>query len=372
MTTIPLRIRLLAGLFLLIFGFWLWNWVSGWGLVTVRAYDDSFGNIQRSIERQGRIKIVSNVPPETKLSMEVVKVSPVEAVNVLAARVDGRCSITFIVAPDNAGVRAGGESLRSSERNPAFRLLRVRGWGDEMFNSPPDLRKVRWNVSTMDEKSLQTYLDQIVQKTGVSVLIAADWNPSVSKEPKSAEAGVSLRSLVSSVGGKVEEVFAVTTQPDDASSGRDRADGGDGPPWGGGGNPSGGGGNPSGGGGGGNRNPAGAPGAVSDSAGSPNAGSERAWADERVKAQIELLPPEQREIAKNDYDELQKFFAGVRQLPVDQRRAAIEERISNPAMQERMLERETTRDMNRGPERRVARYKRSIEQKQAYRNGQQN
>ncbi len=358
--TIPMRLRLLAGVFFLLFAFWLWHWIAAWGLVTVRAYDESFANIQRSIERQGRIKIVSNVPPETKISMAVTKVPAVEAVSVLAARVDGRWSVTYVVAPDKTGLAGALAAMQSPESNPAFRFFRVRGWGEDMFSSPPDVRRVRWNVSVMDGSLLQSYLDQLVQKTGVAVVVPTDWNPVVAKAPDGGEAADALRTMVSRAGGKVDEVFGIIIRPDDGSTGGDRADGNDSRPWGGGGNPF----------GGDNRNRAGAPGGSAESSALRGGESNRAWAEERMMAQLALLPPAEKEVAQKEYDEARNFFAGLRELPEDQRRAAMEQRMNDPAVQERMMERELNRDVNRGPDRRAARYRRYIERKQAYRNDQ--
>jgi len=357
-----MRLRLLAGVFFLFFAFWLWNWIAAWGLVTVRAYDDSFANIQRSIERQGRIKIVSNVPPETKISMSVIKVPAVEAVSVLAARVDGRWSVTYVVAPDKAGLAASTAAIQGPESNPAFRFFRVRGWGEDMFPSAPDVRRARWNVSAMEGSLLQPYLDQLVQKTGVAVVVPADWNPVLAKAPEGGEAAGALRTMVSRAGGKVDEVFGIIIRPDDGSTGGDRADGNDSRPWGGGGNPF----------GGDTRNRAGASSGSAEPSASQGGESNRAWAEERMMAQLALLPPAEKEVAQKEYDEARNFFAGLRELPEDQRRAAMEQRMNDPAVQERMIERELNRDVNRGPDRRAARYRRYIERKQAYRNDQQN
>lgn len=352
------RIRLLAGVFLILFGFWLWNWIAGWGLVTVRAYGETFADIERSIERQGGIQIVSNVPPETKLSMEVIKVSPAEAVNVLAARVDGRWAVTYIAAPDRAAVKAGIIALQAAGGDETFRLIRVRGWGGDMFDAAPDVRRVRWSVSPMEDSSLQAYLDQLVQKTGVSVMVPTEWNPPIAKTPKNNDAAGAVNALVSAAGGKVDEVFTIIIRPEGSGGGDDRDWNED---------------RPRGAGTGGAQpgdNSAAAGGNREASAPSGDRSASADWGRERVMAQIEQLPAVEREKVKAEYDEMRKFFEGLRQLPEDQRRAAMEERMNDPVVQERMMERELNRDMNRGPERRIARYRRYIERKENYRNEQ--
>lgn len=364
------RIKLLVGVLVITFGYWIWTWISGWGLVTVRAYDQSFAKIQRSIERQGGIKIISNVPPETLLSMEVVRVSAADAVDVLAARVDGRWAVTYLAAPSKSELSGAMQSVMSPDDNSAYRTLRTRGGGMGGFDMVPDVRRVKWNVSPMEEQTLEAYLDQFVQKTGASVVFPSEWNPAVAKQPKSGVAGSALREMVKSAGGQVDEVFAIVVRPE--GSGGDRGFGGEGEGSWGSGNVTRGGPPPSGGGSQRSEAPSG-----SSSAGTPtqvrNAEGGRnnpEWARERMMAQIEQLPAAEQAAAKKDFEDMRAFFEEVRALPPEQRRAAMEQRMNDPAVQERMMERETSRDIRQGPERRIARYKNYIARKESRRNAE--
>jgi len=351
------RLKLLGGAIVILAAFWLWSWISGWGLVTVRAYDDTFASIQRSIERQGAIKIVSNVPPETRLAMEVERVRPEEAVEVLAARVDGRWSVTFVAGPSKDDVQSGIAAIFSPDGDNAFRQFRA-GWGGfSPVDVTPDVRRIPWNVSPMEEQTFGGYLDQFVQKTGAAVVIPSAWNPSQPKPPRGGEAAEALRAMVSDAGGRVEEVFAIVVSPE--RDGGDRAEwDGDGA-WGGG--------RPSAPATGGGVAPTASEG---DRPRVPRSQSNPEWVQERVAAQIDQLPAAEREVAKKDYDEMRAFFAEMRALPPDQRRAAIEQRMNDPVIQERMLERELRRDLNRGPDKRAARYRSYVARKETRRNAQ--
>ncbi len=349
------RLKLLGGAFCILAAFWLWSWISGWGLVTVRAYDETFASIQRSIERQGGIRIVSNVPPETKLAMEVERVRPEEAVEVLAARVDGRWSVTFVAGPLEEDVQAGIAAIFAPDGDDSFRQFRAGGGGFSPVDVTPDVRKIRWTVSSMDEQTLGGYLDQFVQKTGAAVVIPSAWDPPQSKPPKGGEAAKALRAMVSAAGGRVEEVFAIVVRPqqDDGDRGEWGSDGA----WGGGrsdGAATRGGGAPTT--SGGDRPPA------------PKSQPNPEWVRERMVAQIEQLPAAEREVAKRDFDEMSAFFAEMRALPPDQRRAAMEQRMNDPVVQERMQERELRRDLNRGPDKRAARYRSYVARKETRRN----
>lgn len=354
------RMKVLGGILLLLLGLFLWNWIAGWGLVTIRAYDDTFASIQRSIERQGGIKIVSNVPPDTRLGMEVEKVSAAEAVEVLAARVDGRWSVTYVSGPSKPEIADGIQVVVAGDSNDDFRILRARGGWMPAFDAVPDVRKIRWEVSAMEEATLGAYLNQLVQKTGASVVMPTSWNPAMPTPPKGGEAGSSVRSMVQAAGGRVEEVFSISARAD--GDGNRGEWGGDGEwSWAGGGGRQ------------GSQNATGEQRQREVPAGAGAADGRRPnpeWARERMVAQIEQLPLGEREVARKDYEEMQTFMEEVRQMNSDQRQAAIEQRMNDPAAQERMLERELRRDLNRGPDRRAARYRNYISRKEARRNAQ--
>jgi len=74
---------------------------NGWGLITVKVTDAPLSKVLKSIEWQGWVKIYSNVPPDTKVSMFVDHVPLAEAMETLAANVS-------VPVPDDQGAPGGG------------------------------------------------------------------------------------------------------------------------------------------------------------------------------------------------------------------------------------------------------------------------
>lgn len=346
------RTKIIAAVLVAALALLVWNLVSGWGLVTVRAYDRPFSEIQRSIERQGGVKIVSNVPPDTIVSMNVERVPVTEALEYLAFAVEGRWAFAYAVGPDRSAVAAARSVAAEPGRAEGFRTFRTRGAGGGMlFDTTPDVRKVRWDASEMPESSLHTWLDQVVQKTGVQVTAPSDWNPEISASIRGGSADSGVRDIARAARGSVEEFVIISARPEPEGGGWDDEGG---PTFAGG--------------GGGGRQQAGGGGGPPQ--GRVPQGQQAEWARERTVAQIAQLPPAQRSQAEKEFNEWQQFMAEVREMEPEQRRAAFERRMNDPVVQERMLEREMRRDLARGPDRRAQRYRSYIPRKEAWRNNE--
>jgi hypothetical protein len=345
----PTRMKILLGIAAVLAIGLLWNWISGWGLVTVHVQDKPVADVIRSIERQGGIKIVTNAPADAVVSMDVDKVKPVDAVDVLAARIDGNWSIGYMAGASKTDVEAGLTTLASGERGGGLRTFGLWGGGgggfggDVMGDVPVDARLVEWSVSPMDTSNLQSYLDQLSVKTGLMAAVPEGWNPDLSNQPSGGKAGDALKALVKSVKGAYQEIFVVRVMN------RERfADGG--------------------------RNGPGAEGGFGgprqDGGFNPPERTEaqqqqrEQWMQERVMARLDQLPVEEREQAKKEFDEMRAMFDKIRELPEDQRRTAMQNLFENPAMQERMAERAASRDEKSGPERRAERSRRYVQRKQ--------
>ncbi len=74
---------------------------DNWGLITVKVTDAPLGKVIKSIEWQGWVKICTNVPLDTKVSIYVDHVPLAEAMETLAANVS-------LPPADNAGAPGGG------------------------------------------------------------------------------------------------------------------------------------------------------------------------------------------------------------------------------------------------------------------------
>jgi len=332
----PTRQKLLLGVAAVLLIVCVWKWIAGWGLVTVHVTGEPLSKVIRSIERQGGIEIVTSADLSTSVTMNVDKVPPADAVDTLAARLDGSWSVAYVAGPTKADITAGLAALSSSGPNQDFRTFGFgMGGGGGMFDvsdTTIDPRKVFWKVSVSEDKQLHSYLEQITMKTGVMAVAPAAWNPPVTQTPAGGKAASAIRSLVHSVRGDVKEVFVIRVWnrdqfADRGATGQRGTDGGMG------------GGRPDGGFGG--------------------AGGRREfrpeWMEERAMARIAQLPTAEQEQAKKDFQDMRAFFEQMRNLPEDQRRTAMENFFNSPAVQERMADREAARAEKSGPERRADR-----------------
>ncbi len=340
------RLRILLGVAAVVAAVLVWKWIAGWGLVTVEVSGESLAKVIRSIERQGGVTIATNLDPETLVTMNVYKVPVAEAVDFLAARTDARWSVAYVSGSGKAEVRSGVDALTADGRSDEFVVYNYPTWGMGMESETiPDPRMVKWSVSAADEGDLTSYLDQAAQKTGVTTVLPVGWNPPVVRVPAGGEAGSAISKMVKAGGGRVEEVFLLKVsnrewagsggaRPQRASTATE---------------------------GGGQPAAASAPPAERQRRERPEANPE--WAEERMQAQIALLPEAERAAAKETYESIRDFFQRVRDLPEDQRRAAMEEHFSKPEVQARMDERRTLREDRAGAERKADRARRYVERK---------
>lgn len=343
----PTRFKILLGVAGVLLAMVLWNWISGWGLVTVHAIGQPLAKVVKSIERQAGVKIVTNADPTTSISMDVDRVPVAEAVDIVAARLDGGWTIGYAAGPAKADVIGAIASLQAGERDDNFaRFGFRRGGGDfgdmDVGETAIDTRRVVWKVSPSDDPKLQSYLQQLSMKTGLGVIVPQSWNPELGKVPEGGTTEKAMRAMVSSVKGELQEIFVVRVQNEDRARTADR---GEGRP----------------------ERVAGTDGGFGgrrDGGGGERRDFNPAWMEERALARIEQLPAAEREQAKKDFTEMRDMFVRMRALPEDQRRAAMEKFFNDPAVQERMLNREMSRDAKRSPEKRADRFRRYIERKQ--------
>jgi len=332
----PTRFKILLGVAAVLLAMLVWNWIAGWGLVTVHASAQPLSKVISSIERQGGIKIVTNADLTTAIDMDVDRVPVVDAVDVLAARLDGNWNITYVAGPQKSDVIAGITALQQGDRrNTDFARFGGGGGfggGMDMTDTVIDVRRVSWKVSPSDKPEFQAYLDQMTQKTGAGAIVPQTWNPVLSSPPTGGKVASAIKQLVHAAKGQVEEVFVIRVRTDDPTR---TADGGGGDR----------GGPPDGGfGGRGNFNPQ--------------------WVQERTEARLAQLPPAEREQATKDFSEMRANWERIRALPETERRAEMEKIFNNPAFQDRMVERMMSRDAKRSPEKRAERFRQYIERKQ--------
>lgn len=332
------RILVLGGVALLLCVTLVWRWMSGWGLVTVDFTDVPLSKVIRSIEHQGRVKIATNADLSTPVTILLSRAPVFEAIDTLAARLDGDARLAFLAAPEKkqitevltaftTGANPGGWSVFSAGFGGGF------GGGGETEVDP---RRIEWTVSASADQNLQTLLQQGAQKTGALFATPESWNPSVRRLPAAGKTGQVAGRLVKAARGHMRELFLITVRPPRPEG--ERAAGERGPDrWEG-------------------RT------VLSASRGNRNANPE--WMAERVQAQIAQLPVEERADAQKQFDEMRQFWQSVRALPEEERRAKMEELMNNPEVQARMEERMAARDARRSPQQREQRMRRYVDRKQ--------
>lgn len=329
------RTHILVGVAVLLLGVILWNWISGWGLITVDFKDAPLSTVLKKIERQGGVRIVTNADPTTKMTLQLDHVSLAEAMNTVSARLDGSSRLAYVAAPTKAQIEQVFNDFTQNTNPSGWKVYFSGGrfggdFGGEEMIGPKELE---WKVSDTPEKGLQGFLDQGSQKTGAFFAAPEDWNPTLASFPATNSVRKVTYSAVSQAKGKVVEAVFVMVRPprDDTADNNNR--GGYNYPGamqmrGGGFNPRGRGGNPE-------------------------------WMADRMNAQIAALPAEDQAEAKALFAKFQAAMA----LPEDQRREKMRELFQDPQMQEMMEKRMEARDAKRTPEQRQQRYQRYIERK---------
>lgn len=316
----------------------IWHIYSGWGLVTINVQDERVDRVLSSISRQGGIDIVSTLPPETRVSLHVRRVPPVEALDIVAVRTDANWQVAYLGAPDRRTIDTALATFRSGTNPENWTSFRVGGFGGG-FLSPSgtaiDLRKIEWTPD--GDASLADMLREAAEKTGIYLAAPDDWSPQV-RSPGAGAAEKNIPRIFLNAGGVSREVFLVRPDPTP-----------DGPPTGGSE------------GGGGRRSWIGSP---SSSPTRPTAAAPERMT-QRAEAQIALLPADEQPRAREDLAVMKKFWDEVRDLPEEQRRERAREFFASPAMQERMEELRTSRENKMTPQQMIQRSQRYWDRKAA-------
>ena len=307
------------------------------GLITLDFKDAPVSKVISSIERQGHVRIGTNVPPETLVTMQMKRVPLMDALETLSVRIEGELRVIYAGATTKTQAVSALEELQSGNPSDNWAVAWFPSMGMIAGDTPPDPRSLAVKPETGEKNDLQSALQQVAMKSGVMTAVPKDWNPDAKMPANTAPASNIVKQLINSSGGQVQESFLII-----ARGGRDGGRDG-GPPG------------------------QGAPGG--DRGGPP--GGQRPgreamnpeWLAQRAEAAIAQLPPEERLAAKADFDATRKFWDEVRALPDDQRRAKMEEFFNRPDVQDKMEQRQTARDSRQSPQQREKRMKSYIERK---------
>jgi hypothetical protein len=298
--------------------------------ITVNFKNAPFSKVVAEIQRQGRVKIVSNVPPQTPVTLQLDHAPLLDALDTFSVRTETDLRPATIAAPDRGRTIEAITLFESGKKPENWTIVSPPGGFLPTSTTIIDVRKIPVALDQSTATDLHSSLKQIAMKSGLATAAPADWNPSVTP-PKSPKAAADLaRSIARSAKGQTVDVFLML-----ARGGTDR---GDGPP----------------------RNAGG-----EGWNGGPRPGFDPASFAARAEAAIAQLPAEERPAALADLNAMQAVWKEVAALPEDQRREKMAEIFNRPEIQERMAEREAARDAKRTPEQRADRYKRYVQRKQA-------
>ena len=318
-TPSPNRLLLLSGVACVLAVIMITRWISDWGLVTIHVKDAPLGKVIPSIARQAHVRVESSLDPSKMVSMDVDKVPLVEALEILALRLDASWRPAFLAAPGKADLEAGILQLRESGKIEgwvtAYYPDRGMGIPDDQAINPATLE---WKAEG-PELELVKLFDEAAQKTGIMTSLPKEWNPTARRLPKPAAVSTAVTDLAGSVRGKVAAVYLITE--------RGRRGDQPGPP------------------------PPGE--AQPDPA--PKATPRPEWIEQRQIAQIKKLPPAKRAEAKKEMDEAKAFFAAIKDLPPEERRVKIQERMRDPAFADKMDDQRLLRDSKLTPQQRIQR-----------------
>jgi hypothetical protein len=335
-----------ATILLLLFAVTYWIW-SNWGLITVDVNGKPLADVIRSIEKQGGIVLKTNLDPAKPVNMHVFKVPLTEAMEKLAAITESRWRLGYLFGPDSATLKLALEAYGTNGKRPEgwknfdVPLFRRSGSDDEVV--PMDPREDTWNVKEPEDKTLQGFMQSAATGVSASFTCPEAFNPAVSKTPSSGQIRKSAPQLAKIAGAKVQEVFFLMGRPprtadSDQNPDRDRERDDDGLP-------------------GGPRFGRGGPGG--------SRGASFTLMRERQLAEIAKLPPSMQKSAKAEFEEREKFFASLRDLSDDERRAKFAEYMNNPANQDSMQNQQMKGNERNSPEQRLAKYQTYVAHKQA-------
>jgi hypothetical protein len=201
----------ISTLLLLVFAVAHHIWAN-WGLVTVHARQQPLARVISSIQRQGRATIQTDLPGDTLVSMDCVKVPVADALETLAANTQSRWRLVYIAA----GTRTALKSFAwaGSQVPDGWKMLSIPFGNIAAFagdDAPAqDPRQDPWTLKTAAPAPIQSFFLEAAQATNASFAFPADWNPNVKSAPASGIVDKLIPKLVSAANGYHTEVFLLT------------------------------------------------------------------------------------------------------------------------------------------------------------------
>jgi hypothetical protein len=310
----------------------IYYFVNDWGKITVNFKDAPASKVFAEIGRQAGVPFITNLDPDTKVTIRLTKATLDEAVDTLAVSTETRGSLFYILAPNKQELANGTAALMEGRRRGED------GNSDWQWHSHPlpgmlqmaaddvmrDYSKEIWQPTEAPAgNELNNVLESFSLYTNCSFINPTNWNPALSKIPANGRIQSAVKQAASLAGGKMEKVFYFRGRP------RNFAQNQDGPPRDG---------------GGGERQ-------GNWQRGDNQFNLDASW----IQARVKQLPPDARQ-AFTLMQEMQK-------LTPEQRRARFEQMMNDPAFQDQMDQRQLDRDAKTPADKRAARYSRYLSNK---------
>ena len=324
------------------------RWIANWGLVTIHAKEQPLAKVIASIARQGGIRIESSLDPSKRVTMDVVNVTPVEALEILAGATESGWRVVYLAAPTKTALNEAIVSLSGTGK--------IEGWTTSYYPGPGgaggaeygQVIDARFLAISMEgpDPDLAKLLDETAQKSGVMAALPKDWTPTA-KLPKPASVRKAVSSLVGSAHGKVAEFFFLNERrrhdwggagpgPGEGDGGSDGAIG---------------------------ARPSGTAGQQPGVTGEgehhtpwgERPGTNPAWMEQRQLAQIKKLPSDKQTQALKDREERKAFFDSLKGLTPQERMAKIQDMMANSEMGQKMQDSRLLQEAKQSAERRITR-----------------
>jgi hypothetical protein len=349
-SALPRRQLYLGGIVLVLGALLISHWMANWGLVTIHAKDQPLTKVIASISRQGGVRMESSLDPSKLVTMDVVKVTPVTAIETLAEASDASWRVVYLAAPTKTSLNEAILSLNGTGKIDNWATSYYPdpggGWGFE-YGQVIDPRSLMITMEGTDQ-GLGKLLDEAAQKSGVMTARPKDWSP-IAKIPKPASVQKAVSSLVSSAHGTVAELFFLSERPRHGWVGGALGDGD-----------------------GGRDEPAAASAqratepARQPQPGTPAIGEPHqvatdrphanpAWIEQRQRARIKKLPSDKQAEARKDSEERKAFFDSLKGLPREERMAKIQDMMANSEMGQKLQDAQLVRQARQSAEKRIAR-----------------
>jgi len=355
---LPRRQLYLGGIALLLAVIMIARWVANWGLVTIHAKEQPLAKVIASIARQGGIRVESSLDPSKQVTMNVDKVTSVEALEILAAATESGWRLVYLAAPTKTALNNAIASLSGTGKIEGWNTSYYPGPGGNEYGQVIDPRFLVIKMEGPDP-DLAKLLDETAQKSGVMTVLPKDWTPTA-KLPKSASVRKAVSSLIGSAHGKVAEFFFLNERRrhDWGGAGLGEGDGGS----------------------------DGAIGARTSGTAGQQLGvtgesehhapsGERpvtnpACMEQRQLAQIKKLPSDKQAQALKDSTEKKAFFDSLKGLTPQERVAKIQDMMANSELGQKMQDSRLVRQSQQTAEQRISRAESYLNRKAAAKAGQ--